>query len=696
MWISRAELRFLHERIRGLFRRGMTSLRTRGLKVTWLRLLRQFRRGAPIARPALYLPTASAFAPFDVPTSSTPRASIIIPVYNQCGHTLACLRALAAHPAPLPHEIIVVDDGSSDDTALWMPQVAGLRYHRRQANGGFIAACNDGARLARGDYLVFLNNDTLPQPGWLEALTATFSVPGIGLAGAQLIYPDGRLQEAGGVVFNDGTAWNYGRFESPDDPRHAYLRDADYCSGAALAIPAALFHAVGGFDTRYAPAYYEDTDLAFAVRALGYRVVYQPLSKVVHLEGVTAGTDPSSGVKAWQEKNRLTFQRKWANALASHSAPDRLPEPAWVHGKPREVLVMDEHMPQPDRDSASLRQVNLMRLLVEEGAHVVFVPTDLQGEPGSLPVLQQAGVETWHRPWLDGVPAWLKQHGRRFDVILLSRHYVAAEMLPLVRKYAPRATVVFDSVDLHYLRESREAELKDDALLRSTAERTRVREHLVIDGSDVTLVVSPVEQRLLRLDKPQARVELVSNLHAVSTECPPHAERKDLVFVGGFRHPPNRDAVLWFLRSVFPLVRRELPEVLFHCIGSDPDPEILAAGAQEGVVIHGHVADLLPFLQQGRVAVAPLRYGAGVKGKVNQSMAHGQPVVATPCAAEGMQLEDGKDVLLAEDAEAFAAAIVHLYASEQTWTELSRNSRLNVQRHFSLDSARETVRKVFF
>src|SRR5690606_3762654 len=135
--------------------------------------------------------------------------------------------------------------------------------------------------------------------------------PGAGLVGSQLLYPDGRLQEAGGLVFDDGSAANYGRFEAPDDPRFASLRDTDYCSGAALAIARALFDRLGGFDGRYAPAYYEDTDLAFAVRAAGCRVLYQPASRVVHLEGASAGTDVRSGIKAYQVRNRAVFAAKW-------------------------------------------------------------------------------------------------------------------------------------------------------------------------------------------------------------------------------------------------------------------------------------------------------------------------------------------------------------------------------------------------
>ena len=251
-----------------------------------------------------------------------PVASIVIPVHGQLQHTLACLQALADHPPAAAVEVLVVDDASPDGTAAALAGIAGLRLHVRASNGGFVAACNDGAALARGATLVFLNNDTVPQPGWLDALLATFDThPGAGLVGAQLLYPDGRLQESGGVVFEDGSAWNYGRFGSPADPRHAFVRDADYCSGAAIALPRALFETVVGFDVRYAPAYYEDTDLAFKVRAAGRRVLVQPAARVVHDEGTTAGTDTGSGAKAYQVGNRATFAGRWRDALAQQLPP---------------------------------------------------------------------------------------------------------------------------------------------------------------------------------------------------------------------------------------------------------------------------------------------------------------------------------------------------------------------------------------
>jgi GT2 family glycosyltransferase len=695
--ISLADARFLLDRATGLIRRGWLSLRTRGVRASWQRVRAQFRRVPAARRAALSFPPGEPRVPAALPTSDAPLASIVIPVYGQIEHTLGCLRALSAWPPRVAFEVIVVDDGSPDDSGEVLPAIAGLRYHRRAENGGFIAACNDGAALARGEYLVFLNNDTVPQPGWLDALLDTFAEqPGAGLVGAQLLYPDGRLQEAGGVVFADGSGWNYGRNESPIDPRFAYLRDVDYASGAAIAIPRALFMQVGMFDARYAPAYYEDTDLAFAVRAAGRRVLYQPAARVVHDEGTTAGTDTGSGTKAFQARNRGRFLEHRRASLAGQLQPGTAPSPAGLHRGQRQVLVIDALTPMPDRDSGSLRLVNLMRLLREEGAHVVFAPADGKHAGNYTQALQRLGIEVWHAPYLRRFPAWLREHGARFDAVVACRHYVARQFLPLLRMHAPRATLVFDTIDLHYLREGRAAEVAGDAAMARAAQRTRALELEVIARSDLTLVVSEAERALLARDAPTAHVEVLSNLHHVAGPGAPFAQRRDLVFVGGFRHPPNVDAVRWFVEAVFPRVRARLPGVRFHCIGGDVVDAVAALGAHEGVLVHGHVPDIAPYMDGCRVALAPLRYGAGVKGKVNLSMAHGQPVVATPCAVEGMHLRDGHDVLVADDADAFADAVVRLHGDEALWNALARNGLDNVARHFSLDAARETVRKVFF
>jgi O-antigen biosynthesis protein len=695
MSMSAADLRFLISRGLGLVRRGLASLHTRGGRATWRRLLLELRPhpAGPGGRP--WFPPEAPFAPFEVPSSAAPVASIVIPVYNQFAHTLACLRAIAAHPPRLACEVIVVDDGSSDQTRETLARVRGLRYLRRQDNAGFVAACNDGARQARGRYLVFLNNDTVPQPGWLDALVGTFDAhPAAGLVGAQLLYPDGRLQEAGGVVFSDGSAWNYGRGERADDPRFAFVREADYCSGAAIALPRDLFAQLGGFDARYAPAYYEDTDLAFAVRGAGRKVLYQPAARVVHVEGATAGTDPRAGAKAFQQRNRHVFVERWREQLERMPAPS-MPSAGSVVGSGPQVLIVDALVPDPARDSGSLRLVNLMQLLRDEGAHVVFLPSDQTHVPEAAGKLQQAGIETWHAPHARRFPAWLREHGRRFDCAMVCRHHVARAFMPLLRRHAPQARLLFDTVDLHYLRERRAAEIMGDPVMVRRAARTRDLELDAVARADATLVVSEVERELLQRDAPGARIVVLTNLHRVSGPGLPFAQRRDLVFVGGFRHPPNADAVRWFVEAVFPEIRMRVPEVVVHCIGDHAPPEILALAQREGVRIHGHVPDISPYMDGCRLAVAPLRYGAGVKGKINLSMAHGQPVVATACAVEGMHLRDGHDVLVADDPQAFADAVVRLYRDEALWRELSRHGLENVQRHFSIETARPRVRELF-
>ncbi len=420
----------------------------------------------------------------------------------------------------------------------------------------------------------------------------------------------------------------------PDRPEYGYTREADYCSGACMMLPAGLFRQLGGFDQRYAPAYYEDTDLAFRVREAGLKVRLQAAATIIHHEGITGGTDIGSGTKRFQEINRKKFLERWHDRLTDY--PERITNPddhaairrARDHRLRGRVLVIDAYTPEPDQDSGSLRLRYLFDCFQQLGYGVSFF-ADNRGYAGDYSSeLQKSGVEVLYNPWIASLQDFFRNRGGDFDFIMISRHYVAANYLSLIQRYCPQARLIFDTVDLHYLREQRLAALEDSLPLKRAAAQTRRSELAVIRQAAATLVVSPVEQTVLAEDAPQARVHVLSNIHQVPPRRAPFDARKDILFVGGYQHPPNIDAARWFVDSIWPLIRQEIPDMRFHLIGSKA-PEKVRSLHGDGVEFHGFVKDLEPWLDGCRLAVAPLRYGAGVKGKVNLSMSRGQPVVAT-------------------------------------------------------------------
>ena len=694
---SRGEgLGYRMRRLAALFVRARASVRRRGLLPTLRAAWRRLRlpgAGAGAARPlALYADLDLHDDPGLPAPVAAPRASIVVPVHGQLALTRRCLQALARSGDAASFEVIVVDDASPDDTPRSLPTIPHLEFLRLEPNQGFIAACNAGAAQARGEFVVLLNNDTIPQPGWLDALLATFATHAdTGLAGSMLLAADGRLQEAGGIVHDDGGAANYGRGEDAGDPRFGYVREADYVSGAALALPRALWRQLGGLDAHYAPAYYEDTDLAMRVRAVGLKVRYQPASRVVHLEGASAGTDTSRGMKAWQPVNERRFAQRWAGELVRQPSPRLPPERAVNHRAKARLLFVDEQAPTPDRDSGSVRIVGVMRALLAEHAAVDFAALAMRHEGARTEALQQAGVCAWWRA--DGdFAAWLGEHGRDYDAIVVSRHHVLAPLLPLLRRLAPQAELVFDSVDLHFLREEREAQGRQDGAALRAAARTREAELALAAAADRTWVVSDRELALLAELAPDARVDLVSNVFEVDEGTPGIEGRADAIFVGGFAHAPNVDAVRWLAAEIWPHVRASLPDSRLHLVGAEPPEAVRALAAVPGIVVHGQVADLDALLDRCRVSVAPLRFGAGVKGKVNQALARGLPVVVSECAAEGMRLVDLEDAWIAESAIDFAEGILRLSRDDALWQQLRGNGFANARRHFSPEALRAALR----
>ena len=638
--------------------------------------------------------------PLSAKTSSSHKVSIVIPVCGRWDLTRACLEQIwLTAPVELATEVIVVDDASPDDTGEQLRRIAAteprLRVVQRPSNMGFSHACNAGAAVATGDILVFLNNDTLPQAGWLPPLLEVLDRVGdAGAVGARLVSIDGTLQESGGVVFSDGSAWNLGRGAHPDDPLFARLRPVDYCSAAALATKTALFQQLGGFDTRYAPAYYEDTDFCFALRAKGHEVYVQPLSTVVHLEGGTAGIDESRGIKRHQATNRQRFAEKWTAELRSQPvAPPAPTRETLRHLSTRRgeraprVLVVAPTSAEFDRESGSRRVFQMLQLFRSFGWEVVFVANHESPEIRYVGALQRLGIEAWAGPDssapsarnLRELPALLLE--TRFNLAVLHFWQVAEQYLPAIRRFAPNTPVAVDSVDLHLLRNFRTRFANRELLSAGDGEQA-VRELNVYASADCVLTVSAKEAALIDdfVGTP-GHAQVLPDFEDLERSARPVDERTGILFIGNFRHLPNVEAVTWLFQEIVPLLDPKLLDLHpLTVVGNDLTPDLIkrCGGDRPGINWVGWVPQIEPYLDKARLVLAPLRTGAGTKRKLLQALMMGTPIVTTSIGAEGLDLVADEHVLIADNARDLAVSTERLATDDALWSSLATAGRAHV------------------
>lgn len=624
--------------------------------------------------------------PVFFPRHEKPLVSVIIPVYNQLRHTAACLNAVLRELDSIPIEVIVVDDASTDGTAGYLESCSGIRVVRHVTNHGFLQSANDGAAAARGRYLHFLNNDTIVTRGWMHSLLRTFeSREKVGAVGSQLRAPDGSISEAGALVWKDGNAANFGRGRSAGDPGVAFPREVDYCSAASLMVRTDLFRELGGFSQEFAPAYYEDVDLCFRVRGAGYHVLYQPASVVLHFEGASSGTDVNSGVKRFQLEHRQRFAEKWSAELAQHFPPDtELIERAArrLAGK-RTALVIDSFIPFEDRSAGARRMLAIMRLMRDLDWHVIFIADDGGEYEPYTTLARREGIEVI--PHRGDASTAIADRPVHVDVAWVSRPDLLQKYLPVLRRRT-NAKVIYDTVDLHFLRLQREAELTG----RDNGWRgMRELELELAQKCDCTVVTSDFERGLLIESGIESYVIPIIE-EPVQTHAA-YSARQDVLFLGNYTHEPNVDAAAWLVGEIMPLVWERNANVRLTLAGAEPTPAVQRL-AGDRVRVTGHVPDLRPLFDSARLFVAPLRFGAGMKGKIVQSVAHGLPVVTTAIGAEGIGLTDEVNALLAETPEQIADAILRAYSEESLWSSLAAGARQTAQR-FAPDAVRPHLKR---
>ena len=639
--------------------------------------------------------TVEEYSRLEFPWSINPKVSIIIPVYNEFHYTYCCLKSILKNSGDVSYEVIIANDCSTDLTKDIKKIIDNINVVTTKQNVRFLLNCNNAAKHAKGKYILFLNNDTQVQDNWLSPLIELIeSDDKIGMVGSKLIYPDGMLQEAGGILWKDGSAWNYGNRKNPSDPEYNYVKEADYISGAAIMIKKKLWNKIGGFDQDFAPAYYEDTDLAFEVRKHGYKVMYQPLSMVVHFEGVSNGTDIENGQKQYQQVNCQKFYDKWKHILESEHEPNGvnvfLAKDRSIHKK--HILVVDHYVPHHDQDAGGKCTYMYLKLFVRMGFQVTFIGDNFYKHEPYTTELNQMGIEVlygnyYYNNWQD----WLKENSHYFDYIYLQRPHIAVKYIDLVKQYS-HAKILYFAHDLHHIREYREYEMTKDPKKLESSQNWKKIEYDLFSKADVGHVVGSYEQEIMQKafpNKPIRNIPLYIYDKILDDINKKFKERNDLLYVGGFGHPPNIDAVLWFASEVFPIIVNKYPNIKWHIVGGKVTKEIENL-ASENIIVEGFVSDetLESLYRTCRMAVVPLRFGAGVKGKVVEAGYFQIPLVTTSIGAEGLNIEDGS-MIVEDNGKKMANLICDLYDKLK---EMSNNGKKFISKNFMMSEAERVIR----
>ena len=618
-------------------------------------------------------------AELPLPHSDDPEVSIILVLYNRAELTFGCLLSIAENSSERC-EVIIVDNASSDETGPLLHRLKGARILHNEENRHFLMAVNQAAQQAKGEYLLILNNDSQLLPGTLQSALRTIrSSNDIGAVGARLILPDGSLQEAGSIIWRDGSCLGYGRGDNPAAPMYMFQRDVDYCSGAFLLTPRAIWQHLGGFDESYKPAYYEETDYCARLWAKGLRVVYDPDAVLIHHE--FASSSSRSQAIALQREHQEIFVNRNRAALHSHHVRDlgHILEARMKTPRSKRTLFLDDRVPHRWLGSGFPRTQTILSTLVKQGYFVTFYPMSMPEEDWrSVYSDMPRQIEFMTGYGLQMLEAFLRSRVEYYGTIIISRPHNMAIFHSILAAYPAwfeKTKIIYDAEALFAGREIERRRLAGNPMKDGEVQSLILDEVRLASAADSIVSVSEAE-RAAFLKHGINGVFVLGHANPPSPTPRTFHERDGFLFVGAIHEEasPNGDGMIWFLEEIFPRITAALGNVRLTIAGVNRSEKI---GRLTGssVTITGRVADLTEYYNASRVFIAPTRYAAGIPHKVHEAAANGLPVVATPLLASQLGWEDGTSLSVGRDAESFAQKCIELHRNEDLWLRL-RNAAL--------------------
>lgn len=624
--------------------------------------------------------------------AAAPKVSVLVVLYGRAELSLACFESLCQIDGP-SYELIVVDNGSTDDTNHLLDRLQGAKVLRNHDNPGFLRATNQAAARAGGELLLFLNNDAELLPSSLQAAVDRLeSSDQIGAVGGRVIGLDGQLQEAGSIVWQDGTTGGYGRGDAPDHGSYLFPRQVDYCSGVFLLTRRRTFEQLGGFDPVFEPAYYEESDYCFRLRDAGYQVVYEPHSVIFH-HG-SASLPDETHLAEMLANNRGVFTKRHAAALAN--ARSSTAEHLFLASDRRKfcgrVLVLDDHVPLEALGGGSPRAQEVLHTLCELGYFVTFFATNPTRLDiwAALEEMPEPNLELVYHLGRPGFPEFWQQRRTAYDLLIVSRRHNFQSLLE--DGFDPTTEsvrVIYDAESVAaQRREQQLAVLGPDA---PTESDIAVDEEISLArrASEIW-AVSEAEAELLGTAERPAAV-IAHGERGAPTESP-FEERRGLLFVGRLDEAwnPNVDGLRWYLEEIFPRIVEQLGEISMTVVG---EPGKVDLPRPAGVEFSGRVDNLEPLYDRHRLFVAPTRFAAGIPKKVTSSAAHGLPVVASSILVEQLGWADGAEILDggANNPVRFAERVVELYRRPNLWLTVRQGALARVRREHGRDVMRHAI-----